>query len=198
MCKIKFEIILFILLSIPLIISLIFVSVSSPTLLVLTNINFSDIKQTCLNYKHFSTEFGLDNCFLPSTAILNNLFALILVVFSTFMFFMCLKTNRSTKRKLNRAIARLKEDIEDLRATNTGLHVEIQRINRVIPKPEIQRPYIPRDPPTHVDPITSPSAPDTERLLNDLPDYGTVVGRDPKSNENNLLSQKRFPCIINN
>ena len=193
--------------SVPLLISLSFVTVSAPTLLVLTNINFSDIKYTCLNYKKLSTEYGLDQCFLPTTAILNNLFAILLVVSTVIMVLLCLKTNLRYKKKFKRIIANMTDQIEELHATNSGLHIEIQRISRNITNPPPlpqnpfsppQTPYVPESRPLTVSPVLAVSGRDTDPLVDNLPDYGSVMGADPKSNENNLRSMKRFPSIINN
>ena len=183
---------------IPLLISLSFVTFSAPTLLVLTNINFSNIKYTCQNYKRFTTEFGLDRCFLPATAILNNLFAILLVVFTVIMLLLCLKSNLRYKKKLKRTVARMTEEIEELQDTNSGLQVEIQRMNRNIvnPQPHLQYSYVPRSRPTTVSPLLAASVEERAPLLEELPDYGTVMGPDPKSNENNLRAMKRFPSVM--
>ena len=185
--------------SVPLLISLSFVTLSAPTLLVLTNINFSDIKYTCLNYKKLSTEYGLDQCFLPATAILNNLFAILLVVLTVIMMLLCLGSNLGYKKKFKRALDRMTDEIEELQATNTGLRVEIQRINRnlVNPQPAPQVSYVPRSRPITVSPHSPASVDERDPLFDNLPDYGTVMGPDPKSNVNNLNSKKRFPFVMN-
>ena len=190
MCSKKINIFL-IIFAIPFIASLLFVTVSSPSLLVLTNINFSDIKQTCLHYKEYSTNYGLNQCFLPATAILNNLFALALVVTSVIIMILSCNIFNASKKKWKFQVDTLKDEVESLQTTNGDLLFENQRLGG---KNHVQQ--VPRDNVVNRNVFVSPNANrETDQLSVNLPNYGTVVR---EFNAENKVSHLRFPTIDNN
>ena len=196
MCKTKVNIAL-IACSLPYIVSLLFVTVSSPTLLVLTNINFSDIKQTCLHYKEYSTDYGMSQCFLPVTAILNNLFAIALVVTSVILIIICWNIFKANMKKFHFQIEALKNEIGTLQEGNTNLHFENQRLTMKpqVPNVHVQNPHLPRENEMHRNVFVSPNANrEILHLSDDVPNYGSVVNHDNAENKATML---RFPSVIN-
>ena len=179
-----------IIVSLPFIASLLFVSFSSPTLLVLTNINFSDIKQTCFHYKEYPTNYGLNQCFLPTTAILNNLFAIGLVITSVILIILTLNIFKSNRKKFKFQINALKIEVETLQDSNSQLQFENQRL-KLVPQPHKQQTHI-RSPLMHRE--TPNTSYETEHLQDDLPNYGAVVNRNNFENEVNL---HKFPSVQN-
>lgn len=191
--------------SIPLLISISFVTISSLILLILTNINLDDIGSKCSkNSKNQSADYKLDECFLPITDLLNNLFGIVLVVSTLIMLLLCLKSNFSSKQKFKHETARLGKLLFELEVTNSALDVENQRVNMrpvnpPLPPQALHPPQVPisRPPnPMAVPPVLPSSLEETNILTESLPNYGSVMGPNPKSNENNFYALERFPSVI--